>query len=271
MDTTKWTQGANSTWEQQGFHWKRNTIKPQDMSWQRAKCLSFWNTCRRNPCKCTYEKWYVFLRTLCGFILVGDIIVDTSNPSNICTHNFSGIIGYDFNYTAPVTSRQLLQSNYTLVKDLLPTSTGINQFVSFGGEEKTIWRNVWWSSDVPMNLAVLRILVVSIIAFNKSFRCVHNELVSIVAGRTLSYHVFPQSLLLKLTPLIPAQGSHLTCSEDGCPESCGWDSPFQGFTGSESSSSVNCAPSIKALLRRNCERPLAAPLEKVLFLLPPMQ
>lgn len=71
-------------------------------------------------------KGYVFLRTLCGFILVGDIIVDTSNHSNICIPNFRGIIGYDFNYTAPVTSRQLLQSNYMLVKDLLPTSTGIN-------------------------------------------------------------------------------------------------------------------------------------------------
>lgn len=71
-------------------------------------------------------KGYVFLRTLCGFILVGDIIADTSNHSNICIHNFSGIIGYDFNYTASVTSCQLLQFNYTLVKDLLPTSTGIN-------------------------------------------------------------------------------------------------------------------------------------------------
>lgn len=59
-------------------------------------------------------------------MLVGDIIVDTSNHLNICIHNFSGIIGYDFNYTAPVTSCQLLLSNYTLVRDLLPTSTGIN-------------------------------------------------------------------------------------------------------------------------------------------------
>lgn len=49
-------------------------------------------------------KGYVFLTALCDFILVGDI-VDTSNHSNICIHNFGGIIGYDFNYTAPVTSR----------------------------------------------------------------------------------------------------------------------------------------------------------------------
>ena len=31
-----------------------------------------------------------------------------------------------FNYSAPVTTYQLLQSNYTLYQDLLPTPTGIN-------------------------------------------------------------------------------------------------------------------------------------------------
>ena len=64
------------------------------------------------------------MRTLCDFIFVDNITVDTSNHSNIC--NFTKVVGCDFNYAAPVTSYQLLQSNYTLSQSLLPTPIGMN-------------------------------------------------------------------------------------------------------------------------------------------------
>ena len=35
-------------------------------------------------------------------------------------------MGCDFNYSAPITSYQLLQSNYTLIQNLLPTPIGMN-------------------------------------------------------------------------------------------------------------------------------------------------
>ncbi|KAK4806952.1 hypothetical protein QYF61_027319 [Mycteria americana] len=71
-------------------------------------------------------KGCVCMRTLCNFIFVDNITVDTSNRSNICVCNFTKIVGCDFNYSAPVTSYQLLQSNYTLSQDLLPTPIGMN-------------------------------------------------------------------------------------------------------------------------------------------------
>lgn len=66
------------------------------------------------------------MRTLCGFIFVDNLIVDTDNYSNVCVRNFTKINGWDFNYSAPVTLHQLLQYNYTLIQDLLPTSVGMN-------------------------------------------------------------------------------------------------------------------------------------------------
>lgn len=66
------------------------------------------------------------MRTLSVFVFLGNITVDRSNHSNVCGFNFTGIIGYDLNYSAPATSRQLLQSKSTLYQDLLPNSIGIN-------------------------------------------------------------------------------------------------------------------------------------------------
>jgi len=60
------------------------------------------------------------MRTLCDFIFVDNSTADTSHHTNICVCNFTKIMGYDFNYSAPVTSYRLLQSNYTLSQDLLP-------------------------------------------------------------------------------------------------------------------------------------------------------
>ncbi|KAK4832914.1 hypothetical protein QYF61_026557 [Mycteria americana] len=71
-------------------------------------------------------KGCVCMRTLCDFIFVDNVTVSTSNCSNICVCNFTKVMGCDFNYSAPVTSYQLLQSNYTLSRDLLPTPIGMN-------------------------------------------------------------------------------------------------------------------------------------------------
>lgn len=71
-------------------------------------------------------KGCVCIRTLCNFIVVDNIAVGTNNDSNICVCNFTNIIGCDFNDSAPVTSYQQLESNYTLVKDLLPAPIGMN-------------------------------------------------------------------------------------------------------------------------------------------------
>lgn len=52
--------------------------------------------------------------------------MDTRNRSNFCVCNFTEIAGCDFNCSAPVTSHQLIDSNYTLFHELVPTSIGIN-------------------------------------------------------------------------------------------------------------------------------------------------
>ncbi|KAK4811160.1 hypothetical protein QYF61_019791 [Mycteria americana] len=115
--------------EQKGFICESNTIKAQDI------CLDT----EQNVCHFEIQpdeapetvlvyvgKGCVCMRTLCDFIFVDNVTVDTSNRSNICVCNFTKIVGYDFNYSAPVTSYQLLQSNYTLSRDLLPTPIGMN-------------------------------------------------------------------------------------------------------------------------------------------------
>ncbi|KAK4810466.1 hypothetical protein QYF61_004246 [Mycteria americana] len=115
--------------EQQGFICESNTIKAQDI------CLDT----EQNVCHFEIQpdeapetvlvyigKGCVCMRTICDFIFVDNITVDTSNCSNICVCNFTKIVGCDFNYSAPVTPYQLLQSNYTLSRDLLPSPIGMN-------------------------------------------------------------------------------------------------------------------------------------------------
>ncbi|XP_074991081.1 uncharacterized protein LOC142074382 [Calonectris borealis] len=55
-----------------------------------------------------------------------NITVETSNRSNICVCNFTKIVGCDFNYSAPVTTHQLLQSSHASYQDLLPTPIGMD-------------------------------------------------------------------------------------------------------------------------------------------------
>ncbi|XP_067164812.1 uncharacterized protein [Apteryx mantelli] len=135
-----WAQSSRRKWrtvdvntcvvrEQQGFICESNTIKAQDI------CLDT----EQNVCHFEIHpdetpetvllyigKGCVCTGTLCDLIFVDNITVDTSNHSNVCVCNFTKTMGCDFNYSAPVVSYQLLQSNYTLSQDLLPTPIGMN-------------------------------------------------------------------------------------------------------------------------------------------------
>lgn len=63
---------------------------------------------------------------LCDFVVVDNINIDTSNHSNICVCNFVEMMECDSNYSAPIMTDQLLQFNYTLIRNLLPTPIGMN-------------------------------------------------------------------------------------------------------------------------------------------------
>ena len=52
-------------------------------------------------------------------------IVDISDHSNVCVCNFTKILGCDFSYSAPVTSRQLIAPHYILLHPP-PTPIGMN-------------------------------------------------------------------------------------------------------------------------------------------------
>lgn len=60
------------------------------------------------------------------FVILYLDTVDISNHSNTCIYNFTKIMGCHFNYSAPVTTHQFLQSNYTWYQDSLSTPTGLN-------------------------------------------------------------------------------------------------------------------------------------------------
>ncbi|XP_072707269.1 uncharacterized protein [Ciconia boyciana] len=116
-------------WEQQGFICESNTLKAQDI------CLDT----EQNVCHFEVQpdeapetvlvyigKGCVCMRTFCDFVFVDNATVDIGNHSNICVCNFTKIMGCDFNYSAPVTTQQLLQADYTLHQDLLPAPIGMN-------------------------------------------------------------------------------------------------------------------------------------------------
>ncbi|KAK4820012.1 hypothetical protein QYF61_017391 [Mycteria americana] len=103
-------------WEQQGFICESNTLKAQHI---------YLDT-EQNVCHFEIQPdgapETVFVYIGKGY----NITVDISNHLNICVCNFTKIMGCDFNYSAPVTTRQLLQANYTLYQDLLPAPIGMN-------------------------------------------------------------------------------------------------------------------------------------------------
>uniref|UniRef100_A0A8D2P6W1 Envelope glycoprotein n=1 Tax=Zosterops lateralis melanops TaxID=1220523 RepID=A0A8D2P6W1_ZOSLA len=71
-----------------------------------------------NGCAC--------FRTVCNAVVVENVMVDTKNHSNFCVCNFTTITGCDFSYKAPVTSYHLLQSNFTLIHQIMPVPIGMN-------------------------------------------------------------------------------------------------------------------------------------------------
>ncbi|KAK4805581.1 hypothetical protein QYF61_009346 [Mycteria americana] len=123
-----WAQRNGNKWQTIGFICESNTIKGQDI------CLDTeQNVCHLeihpdetpetvlvyvgNGCAC--------MRTLCDSIVTDTTTVETYTHSNICVCNSNNIMGCNFNYSAPVTSHQLIQCNYTLHRDLLPTPTTV--------------------------------------------------------------------------------------------------------------------------------------------------
>lgn len=67
----------------------------------------------------------VCIRTLCDSIFTDNTTAETYNHSNISIVILAEL--WDpTNYSAPLTTHQLLQPNYTLYQDLLPTPIGMN-------------------------------------------------------------------------------------------------------------------------------------------------
>lgn len=73
-------------------------------------------------------KGCVCLRTACAAVKIdsNDVILSSRNHSNFCICNFVKIIKCDFAYWAPVTSHQLIKTNYTMCHRLSPTATGMD-------------------------------------------------------------------------------------------------------------------------------------------------
>ncbi|XP_075302889.1 uncharacterized protein LOC142365708 [Opisthocomus hoazin] len=131
-DGDKWQTvdvDACITREQQGFICESNTLKAQDI------CLDTeQNVCHfeihpddaPNAVLVYVGKGCVCSRSPCNFIFIDDIATDIDNHLNFCVCNFTNIVGCDFSYSTPVTSHQLLQTNYTLIHDLLPVPIGMD-------------------------------------------------------------------------------------------------------------------------------------------------
>ena len=66
------------------------------------------------------------MRSPCNFIFIDNMVTDIDINLNFCACNFINIVGCDCSYSTPVTSHQLLQTNYTLIHDLLPVPIGMN-------------------------------------------------------------------------------------------------------------------------------------------------
>ncbi|XP_042723792.1 LOW QUALITY PROTEIN: uncharacterized protein LOC122177989 [Lagopus leucura] len=115
--------------EQQGFICESNTLETQDICLDTVQNICHFEVQPGIKSKTMLEyigKGCACMRTHCDSIRIGDMVVDTSNHSNLCVCNFISVLGCDFNYTAPVTSHQLLQSNYTLIQYLEPALIGMN-------------------------------------------------------------------------------------------------------------------------------------------------
>ena len=111
-------------------HVSGNTIKAQDICLDTQQSICHFEI---HPEEATDSmlvyigNGYVCIRKLCeNLIIDGYFTHNVSNQSNMCVCNFLNITGCDFNYTGPVTSYTLLKENYTLYRNLLPSSIKMN-------------------------------------------------------------------------------------------------------------------------------------------------
>lgn len=115
--------------EQQGFICESNTLKVQDICLDTEQIICHFEI-HPDETPETVLKYIgngcICMRTLCESIFIDNTTVETNNHSNICMYNFTEIMGCDFKCSAPVTTYQLLQSNYTSYHDLLPTPIGMD-------------------------------------------------------------------------------------------------------------------------------------------------
>ncbi|XP_071884738.1 uncharacterized protein [Anas platyrhynchos] len=115
--------------EQKGFICESNTLESQDICLDTEQNICHFEIHPNETLETVLiyiGKGCVCMRTHCDSIVVDDTVVDTSNHSNVCVCNFTKILGCDFKYSAPVTSYQLIASNYILLHELLPTPIGMN-------------------------------------------------------------------------------------------------------------------------------------------------
>lgn len=120
-----------ATREQQGFICESNTIDAQDICLDTEQSICHFEI---HP-DTSQETVLVYiglgcvcLRTACASVEIDDnnVILSTKNHSNFCICSFVKIVGCDFLYVAPVTSHQLIRSNYTIYHKLSPTHIGMN-------------------------------------------------------------------------------------------------------------------------------------------------
>ncbi|XP_075595325.1 uncharacterized protein LOC142599343 [Balearica regulorum gibbericeps] len=135
-----WARKMNEKWqtvnlescivrEQQGFVCEGNAIEAQDICLDTEQNICHFEVHpNENPetILVYIGKGCVCLRTVCDFLYVDEVVVEIRNNSNFCICNFTKIDGCDFSYSTPVTSHQLLQSNYMLIHELLPIPIGMN-------------------------------------------------------------------------------------------------------------------------------------------------
>ena len=115
--------------EQKGFICESNTLESQDICLDTEQNICHFEIHPNETLKTVLVyigKGCVCMRTHCDSIVVDDTVVDTSNLSNVFVCNFTKILGCDFKYSVPVTSCQLIASNYILLHELLPTPIGMN-------------------------------------------------------------------------------------------------------------------------------------------------
>jgi len=117
-----WAQQKENKWQavdvaacvlqkQQGFIWESNTVEAQDICLDTEQNICHFEICPGetpetiliyvgNRCFC--------MKTLCDSISIDNTTVDIYNHSNTCICNFTENTGCNFNYSAPITTHQLL-------------------------------------------------------------------------------------------------------------------------------------------------------------------